>query len=210
MSKSGVSNPVPKDTKTVNDIFSSQDSAAYKQSKPLEVKRLSTNKSRGDDLNSSGYGAYKDNALNSDLDAQSHKRKGTKSMSKKRTTTSVRRNNPRSVAMASNYGSISVRNDFDVNTVNMGMDEIDIMLDELENQIPDEVYEDDDFDVDGMVKANRLLRDKIHEISQMVVTAIQKALKLKKQIVTHRDPAPSDHVQSKLDEIKSYQVKIMK
>jgi predicted peroxiredoxin len=106
--------------------------------------------------------------------------------------------------------TLTITNDFDVLTVTEGLDDIDIMLDVLEKDIPEDVYEGIDFDVEEMMKANRALRDKIHDISEMVITAIQKASKLKKQIITHRDPPPDPGVNDRLKEIKNYQLKIMK
>jgi hypothetical protein len=61
-----------------------------------------------------------------------------------------------------------------------------------------------------MMKANRQLRDKIGDISSMVMTAIEKASKLKKQIITHRDAPPDPTVNGKTREISKYQVKITK
>ena len=53
MSIKKVSNPIPKDTKTINDVLSSVDSTIERpQKKPLEIKRVSS-KSRmsGDENN---------------------------------------------------------------------------------------------------------------------------------------------------------------
>lgn len=77
------------------------------------------------------------------------------------------------------------------------MNEIDLMLDDLEQDIPDDIYENTEFEIDDMMKANRTLRDKIKEISAMVISAIQKASKLKKQIITHRDPPPDPAIKTK-------------
>lgn len=71
MSSPGVSNPIPKDTKTVNDMFSSQDSGVYKASKPLEMRRLGTNNgSVKQNLNNSNYdSSYHDNPVVTDYDS---------------------------------------------------------------------------------------------------------------------------------------------
>lgn len=212
MSSPGVANPVPKNTKTINDVFSSQDSGVYKESKPLDIRRRSGTKERTNGkLNSSNFeSAYSDNPLGLGYNSSSGKTR-IRSIAKQRTNTSVRRNIPKGVGMNSTKNStLTITNDFDVMTVTEGLDDIDIMLDVLEKDIPEDVYEGVDFDVEEMMKANRALRDKIHDISEMVITAIQKASKLKKQIITHRDPPPDPGVNDRLKEIKNYQLKIMK
>lgn len=100
------------------------------------------------------------------------------------------------------------QNDFDPLSVNDGMDEIDLMLDQLENDIPDEVFEIEEFDVDQMMKNNRQLRDKIRDISDMVITAITKASMLKKKIVSHRDEHKNPDMRDRMKEINDYQSKI--
>ena len=139
------------------------------------------------------------------------KEKKFKSMSQQRTNSSAYRN------FQNQTGNISLKannihvptNDFDVETINEGMDEIDYMLGELEADVPEDIYESTEIDVDAMIKANHLLRDKIKDIAEMVITAIKKASQLKKQIITHRDPPPDPSIRERLDEIKTYQIKIM-
>jgi len=208
MSSAGVANPIPKNTKTVNDMFATQDSSPQKQPKPLEVKRLSTHGSiKNNNLNNSQMeNSYNDNYASSGYDTSKSR---TKSLAKKRTSNSLRRNVPRSGAKIKiRNNSVHVNNDFDDTTVNEGLDEIDLILDQLENNIPEEIYEYDDYEVEEMMKSNRLLREKIGDISQMVATAIQKASKLKKQIITHRDAPADPTVKSKRKEIKKYQLKV--
>jgi len=100
--------------------------------------------------------------------------------------------------------------DFNPNNVNDGMEEIDILMDQLEGHIPDEAYGYDEFDVEEMVKSNRLIRDKIRDISSIVSAAISKAAILKKTVITHRDLPHNPEVKKKLKDIKGYQDNINK
>lgn len=209
MSSPGVKNPIPKGTKTINDVFSSQESNNHKATKPLEMRRLSSKKiSEGGQLNNSHASAYNDYSSGYET-SKTQKKKG-KSLSKQRTNNSMRRNIPRSGGAKVTIRTQGPPGDFDTETVNDGLDEIDLMLDQLERDVPDDLYEDADFEVDEMMKANRMLREKIGDIASMVITAIQKASKLKKQIVTHRDEPNDPSVASKNKEIKDYQAKITK
>lgn len=90
MSSPGVANPVPKNTKTINDVFSSQDSGVYKDSKPLEIRKRSGTKERTNGkLNSSNFeSAYSDNPLGSGYNSSSGKPR-IRSIAKQRTNTSV-------------------------------------------------------------------------------------------------------------------------
>ena len=97
------------------------------------------------------------------------------------------------------------QNDFDVSTIQHGLDEIDITMDQLEANIPEDIYDYTDLDVDGMLKANRELRDKIKDISDIVIKSIKKAEAMKKEIHTHRDPPEDIEVRSKVVEINNYQ-----
>ena len=47
-------------------------------------------------------------------------------------------------------------------------------MDQLEAGLPEDIYEFTELDVDGMLKANRELRDKIKDISDIVIDAIKK------------------------------------
>ena len=99
-------------------------------------------------------------------------------------------------------------NDFDIFTVNDGMDDIDIMIDQLENNVPEELYETDEIDVDQMMKVNRGLRDKIKDIGDLVISAITKASMLKKKIVTHRDEPTNKELKDRNKQIRDYQAKL--
>ena len=125
-------NPIPKGTKTINDMYNSQDTSGYRsETKKLSIRRRSTNKSRGNkDLNHSDYDSYNDNPISSAYESyKPRSRKKMKSMSKQRTDQSGRRLIPKG---AGNYKSVPTHNDFDPHTVNEGLDEIDMMLDDLE------------------------------------------------------------------------------
>lgn len=214
MSESKVNNPIPKNTKTINDVLSGIDGGPQKAKKTLEMKRVSSKHRMSEDENSEKNqyeNSYGDNTNKGYSSSSNGKDTKFGNITKKRTTTSVRRN------PQNQTGNVSLKpnnlplptNDFDVETVNDGMNEIDYMLGELEADIPEDIYESVEIDVEAMIKANHLLRDKIKDISEMVITAIKKASLLKKQIITHRDPPPDPSIKEKLDEIKTYQIKVM-
>lgn len=100
--------------------------------------------------------------------------------------------------------------DFNPYNVDDGMDEVDVIMNQLEAEIPDEAYEYEEFDIDEMLKSNRTIRDRIREISVIVTAAITKAAILKKTVVTHRDMPSNPDVRQKLADIKKYQNDIMK
>lgn len=164
-----------------------------------------------EDIEDSEYGGESANVKNSGYNSSasaSKKRNRNMTLSKSRATTS--KNRP-----VRNTGTVNLKsiinappNDFDVMTVNDGLDEIDIMIDQLENDIPEDIYEMEEIDVDEMMKVNRSLRDKIKEIGSFVISAITKAAQLKKRIVTHRDEPSDKDLKAKMNTIKNYQVKL--
>lgn len=206
MSAAQVSNPVPKDTKTINDIISSHDTSSYLANKELVARRRSSKESElNQDLNRSDYQSYKQSVLSSDYESgKERRRKKIKSVSKGRP--------PLSKKKLTSYGMKlkSTTNDFDPDSINDGLDEIDILIDQLEQGVPEDIYETEELDIDGMMRANRLLRDKIGQISQMVINAITKAGNLKKQIITHRDKPADREVAIREREMRSYEAKINK
>jgi chromosome segregation ATPase len=209
MASSNVANPIPKGTKTINDMISSYDTGDYQSKQSMDKRRISLRNKNNDISNASDYSSYdRHNGYNTSTSkVQKIKKKRGLTLSKNRSGTTHNRN------LARNTGTISLKtnapqNDFDVLTVNDGMQEIDIILDTLENDIPDDVYENEDFDVDQMMKVNRGLRDKILEISSFVITAITKASQLKKRIVSHRDQPVSSDLRGKMKVIKDYQNKL--
>lgn len=214
MSERKINNPIPKDTKTINDVLSGVDGGPPKSKKTLEMKRISSKNRMSEDesIDKNQYdNSYADNTNKGYMSSSNNNHKKFGNITTKRTTTSVRRNPQNTTgAISSKPNNIPVpTNDFDVETVNDGMDEIDYMLGELDANTSEDIYESVEIDVDAMMKANHLLRDKIKDISDMVITAIKKASILKKQIITHRDPPPDPEIKEKLDEIKNYQIKIM-
>lgn len=102
------------------------------------------------------------------------------------------------------------QNDFDPSTVKDGLQEIDVEIDFIDRNIPDEEFESDDREVEELIKANKILREKVGQIADLVVSAITKASNLKKQIVTHRDKPTDPALNTKLTEINKYQKSIMK
>lgn len=154
-----------------------------------------------------------DNSYNDDGGYHSSaykKERNVKSLSRQRMNTSGAKN------LRSNTGAISLHkapiaplhNDFDIDTVNDGLAEIDVLLNQLEADVPDDVYESEEMDIDSMMKANHLLRDRVNDIAHMVINAIKKAVELKKKIITHRDEPTDPEIKSKMNTIKSYQAKI--
>lgn len=95
------------------------------------------------------------------------------------------------------------------NIIKEGLGEIDLEIHDIDENIPDEVIEDDE-EVEDLIRANKLLRDKVGEISDIVESAIEKASSLRKNIVTHRDQPADPELQRKLKEINRYQKAIMK
>ena len=99
-------------------------------------------------------------------------------------------------------------NDFDPESVENGLHHIDMELHDLEQFMPEEVYEVDDFDVDDMLLANQKLREKIKDIVIVVKEAISRAAAFKRNVVTHRAPPTDPEVKGKRKEIKAYQSQI--
>jgi hypothetical protein len=270
MSSQQVLNPVPKGTKTVNDMIESQDSSVYQANKALPMRRVTTNKDPAtseekeelpkrkmstnkdsvvseekEELPIRKIAINKDSPINEVKKAPSVRRLSTKKSSIRNLSISDnssfhdngvsdghRSTKPKTkarkvnksmarpmntkysrkyIAKAAPVNPRIAHNDFDVNTVNDGLDEIDDILVELENNEPDEGSEEEnEFDLEEMMKANRNLRDKIGEISTMVISAISKAAVLKKQIITHRDKPNDPALGKKNSEINKYQAKINK
>lgn len=71
------------------------------------------------------------------------------------------------------------QNDFDSSTVKKGIDEIDLEMEDIENNMPDSVYDNDDGEIEELMSANLILRQKVKEIADLVVGAIKKACILK-------------------------------
>lgn len=76
------------------------------------------------------------------------------------------------------------------------------------NNIPEAEFEDEE--TEELLRANKILRDKVGQIADLVVSAISKAAALRKQITTHRDKPQDPELNSKLKEINKYQKAIMK
>jgi hypothetical protein len=159
-------------------MLSSYDTNAYETKGSLDKRRISSKLHADDASNDSDYPTTnKYSGYNSSSGLKGKKRRN-QTLSKTRAGTTKYRGNVRSTNSVS-FKSTLPPNDFDVMTVNDGLDEIDIMIDELENDIPEDVYENENLDVDQMMKVNRDLRDKIKEIGGFVITAITKASQLK-------------------------------
>lgn len=71
------------------------------------------------------------------------------------------------------------QNDFDSNTVKDGLDLIDIELDEIDQSIQNGDLAGDGNQLEELIKANKLLREKVEQIADLVVSAITKASGLK-------------------------------
>lgn len=100
--------------------------------------------------------------------------------------------------------------DFNPYNITEGMDEIDILMDELEKDIPEDAYIHEEFDVEKMLQSNKEIKEKIQEISVIVTAAITKAAILKKTVVTHRDISDNTDVKDKLKILKKHQSDINK
>jgi hypothetical protein len=197
--------PLPKRKISIN-----KDSPINEVKEAPPVRRLGTNKSSRRNLSNSDNSSFHDNVVSDGHKSSKPKtraKKANKSMARAINTTYSRKHIPKAapVNLRITY------NDFDVNTVNDGLDEIDALLVELENNDPDEGSEENnEFDLEEMMKANRNLRDKIGEISTMVISAISKAAVLKRQIITHRDKPNDPAIGKKNKEINKYQATINK
>jgi hypothetical protein len=106
------------------------------------------------------------------------------------------------------YKELPFRDDFNPETVDEGINEIDLTIDLLEQNMPKDIYEIVDYDIDSMIKSNRELRDKIKEITTIVKSCIKRAAEFKKSIATHRDPPNNPEVSSKQKQISTYQKSI--
>jgi hypothetical protein len=101
-------------------------------------------------------------------------------------------------------------NDFDPDTVKEGLDLIDLEIQDIDQNLPEEELENDVNQTEDLIRANKILRDKVSQIADLVVSAINKAAVLRKQITTHRDGPEDPELKSKLKEINKYQKAIMK
>lgn len=59
-------------------------------------------------------------------------------------------------------------------------------MSEIEMKMPSIEYDQDDYETEEIMKANKILRLKVGQITDLVVQAITKASNIKKQINTHR------------------------
>lgn len=67
----------------------------------------------------------------------------------------------------------------------------------------------EDYECEELMKANKVLREKVGQITDLVVSAITKASNLKKQINTHRNKPNDPELNKKLAIIAKYQKSIM-
>ena len=74
---------------------------------------------------------------------------------------------------------ISIKQDLDPNNILDKIETIDVELDKLEHNIPDGLDADDISEVEEMMKANKDLRQKVSEVSEMVKTTLVKVNKLR-------------------------------
>lgn len=104
---------------------------------------------------------------------------------------------------------IKIRDFYDVSDIKDDMAQIDLMMDELEGNIPEDVYDVDEVDVDDLLRANRMFRDRFKEVSEVVIQAISNAAAMKKYIHTHREAPKDPDVKGKRKEIKENQKAIV-
>jgi chromosome segregation ATPase len=165
----------------------------------------------------------KESALNKDLkptsvanndydDSQNTRRTKNSSSAKKMRTSSfgasAKLNDSSFSTVKKNRNKLPV-NDFDPSTVKDGLEVIDLEIHDIDQNIPPEELEQDDNETEELLKANKVLRDKVGQIADLVVSAITKASTLRKQISTHRDKPDDPELNSKLKEINRYQKAIM-
>jgi hypothetical protein len=174
--------------------------------KTLDRKKVTIkHKKSSSELSNSSYNNNYDDSMHDGYkSAAATKHRHNKSMSKGRSKLLVKgKYKPRRGISTSKYSKTSkLTSDFDVDDVKNGMNDIDLLLEELEENMPEDVLEHDDYEVDELLKTNRALKDKIKDISEMVISAIQKASQLKRKIVTHRDAPPDPAIKYKNKEIK--------
>ena len=99
-------------------------------------------------------------------------------------------------------------NDFDPLTVKDGLDAIDLEMADIEENMPSIEYDQDDYETEELMKANKILRLKVGQITDLVVQAIKKASSIKKQINTHREKPSDPELKRKLETIAKYQKNI--
>jgi hypothetical protein len=68
-------------------------------------------------------------------------------------------------------------NDFDPFTVKDGLDEIDVEMNDIQLNMPTIEYED--YECEELMKSNKVLREQVGQITDLVVSAITKASNLK-------------------------------
>lgn len=89
-----------------------------------------------------------------------------------------------------------------------GLDAIDLEIADIEQNMPSIEYDQDDYETEELMKANKILREKVGQITDLVVQAISKAATLKKQIHTHRTKPNDPELNKKLEKISKYQKSI--
>ena len=88
------------------------------------------------------------------------------------------------------------------------MDAIDIEMADIEEQMPSIEYDEEEYETEELMKANKILRLKVGQITDLVVQAIKKASSIKKQIFTHREKPSDPELKRKLETIAKYQKNI--
>jgi hypothetical protein len=98
--------------------------------------------------------------------------------------------------------------DFDPLSVKDGLDAIDLEIADIDQYMPSIEYDQDDYETEELMKANKILRLKVGQITDLVVQAIKKASNIKKQINTHRKKPNDPELNKKLAIIAKYQKNI--
>ena len=155
----------------------------------------------------------RDSRDNAYIDSKEKKRSKNLSSAKKMRTSSFNRS---LLTQGNNFTYVKktkqkvATNDFDPKTVKDGLDQIDLEIQDIDQNLPEEEYEHDEDETAELIRSNKILRDKVSQIADLVVSAINKAAILRKQISTHRDKPDDPVLNSKLKEINRYQKAIMK
>ncbi|CAI2368791.1 unnamed protein product [Moneuplotes crassus] len=192
-------NPIPQDSETINDMFNKGQNP-HSKAMTIEPKlregrdyQSTANKDLKHDMSKNSYNDYHQNVM----------KKPGSSVSKKSRTSSL--NFKRSL----NAQSRSILNKDKKNLIKEGLEDIDHEMHYIDENIPEDALEEDE-ELDGLINSNKLLREKVHHISDIVLSAVEKATSLRKQIITHRNQPDDEELKSKLKEINKYQKAIMK
>jgi len=184
-------------------VFGNEKTGTLKQNSLKGTIRNNRDNKLNDDINTSVElkNEYDDSHGKLDNDSSNRKKTRRKSFSNRSKNSSKQRKGVKYQKQGPN--------DFDPLTVKDGLEAIDLEMVDIDQNMPSIEYDRDDYETEELMKANKILREKVGQITDLVVSAIMKASNLKKQITTHRDKPNDPEQEKKLGVLNKYQKSIM-